>query len=114
MSETYLEWLTSVADAYLAIRLGEMQFRSPGTCALAIALTGAVLSALNLGRIARSEGRQSRLLEALGRGPDHFAEPSHAPRLPWYQWLGATVATTQLIGTAAQQRLLAALVAAGI
>jgi tight adherence protein C len=114
MSETYLGWLTSVADAYLAIRLGEMQFRSAATCTLAIALTAAVLSVLNLGRIAQSERRQSRLLEALGRGPNHFAEPSRAPRLPWYQWLGATVAATQVIGTAAQQRLLAALVAAGI
>ena len=91
-----------------------MQFRSPDTCVLAIALTAAVLSALNLGRIAQSEGRQSRLLEALGRGPYHFAEPSRVPRLPWYQWLGATVAATRVIGTAAQERLLAALVAAGI
>jgi tight adherence protein C len=36
------------------------------------------------------------------------------PRLPWYQWLGTTVATTRFIGTAAQKRLLAALVAAGV
>ncbi len=114
MYEASLEWLTSVADTYLAIRLGEMQFRSPDTCALAIALTAAVLSALNLGRIAQSEGRLSRLLEALGRRRYHFAEPPLAPRLPWYQWLGATVAATRVIGTAAQERLLAALVAAGI
>jgi tight adherence protein C len=114
MYEASLEWLTSVADTYLAIRLGEMQFRSPDTCALAIALTAAVLSVLNLGRIAQSEGRLSRLLEALGRRPYHFAELSDAPRLPWYQWLGATVAATRVIGTAAQERLLAALVAAGI
>jgi tight adherence protein C len=109
-----LEWLISVADTYLAIRLGEMQFRSPETCALAIALTAAVLSMLNLGRIAQSEGRLGRLREALGRWPYHFAEPSHAPRLPWYQWLGATVAATRVIRTAAQERLLAALVAAGV
>jgi len=63
MSKAFLEWLTSVADTYLAIRLGEMQFRSPDTCALAIALTAAVLSVLNLGRIAQSEGRLSRLLD---------------------------------------------------
>jgi len=54
MSETPIEWLTSVADAHLAIRIGEMQFGSPDTCVLAIALTAAVLSALNLGRIAQS------------------------------------------------------------
>jgi len=114
MYKASLEWLTSVADTSLAIRLGELQFRSPDTFALAIALTAAVLSVLNLGRIARSEGRLSRLLEALGRRPYHFAELSHAPRLPWYQWLGVTVAATRVIGTAAQERLLAALVAAGI
>ena len=114
MSSASLEWLTSVADTYLAIRLGEMQFRSPDTCALAIALTAAVLSVLNLKRIAQSEGRLSRLLEALGRRPYHFVDPSRAPRLPWYQWLGATVAATWVIGTAAQERLLAALVGAGI
>jgi tight adherence protein C len=109
-----MEWLTSLAHPYLAIRIGEMQFSSHATCVLAIALTAAVLSAFNLGRIARSEGRQRRLLEALGRGPNHFTDPSLAPRLPWYQWLGAKVATSQVIGTAAQKSLLAALVAAGI
>ena len=114
MSETPIEWLTSVVDAHLAIRIGEMQFGSPDTCVLAIALTAAVLSALNLGRIAQSENRQSRLLEVLRRGPYYFAEPSPAAQPPWYQWLGATVATTRVVGTAAQERLLAALVAAGI
>lgn len=114
MSNASLEWLTSVADTYLAIRLGEMHFRSPETCALAIALTAAVLSVLNLARIAQSEGRQRRLFEALRRGPHHFAKPSKAPRLPWYQWLGATLAANWVIGTAAQERLLAALVGAGI
>jgi tight adherence protein C len=114
MSAAPIEYLASVADTYLAICIGEMQFRSPDTCVLAIALMAAALSALNLGRIAQSEGRQIRLLEALRRGPYHFAQPSGTPRLPWYQRLGATVATTRVIGTAAQDRLLAALVAAGI
>jgi tight adherence protein C len=108
------EWLTSFDHTHLAIRIGEMQFRYPYTCYLAIALTAAVLSALKLGRIAQSEGRQKRLFEALRRGPHHFAKLSQAPRLPWYQWLGATVAANRVIGTAAQERLLAALVAAGI
>jgi tight adherence protein C len=108
------EWLTSFDHTHLAIRIGEMQFRYPYTCFLAIALTAAVLSALKLGRIAQSEGRQKRLFEALRRGPHHFAKLSQAPRLPWYQWLGATVAANRVIGTAAQERLLAALVAAGI
>jgi tight adherence protein C len=114
MSEAPIEWLTSIGHTYLAIRIGEMRFSSSNTCVLVIALTTAVLSVLNLGRIAQSEGRQRRLLDALRRGPYHFAEPSPEPRQPWYQWLGATVATSRVIGTAAQERLLAALVAAGI
>src|SRR5205823_4063583 len=93
---------------------GEMGFRPADTCVLAIALTAAALSALNLGRIAQSESRQTRLLETLRRGPYHFDEPSLEPRQPWYQWLGTTVAASRVIGTAAQERLLAALVAAGI
>lgn len=114
MSEVPIEWLTSVGHTHLAIRIGEMRFSSSDTCVLAIALTMAVLSALNLGRIARSEGRQRRLFDALRSGPYHLAEPSPEPRQPWYQWLGATVAASRVIGTAAQERLLAALVAAGI
>src|SRR5438128_7765609 len=114
MSRSLIEWLVSIADTYLAVGIGEMQFRPPDTCILAIAVSAALLSALNLGWIAQSEGRQRRLLDALGRTPYQFAEPSRVPRLPWYQWLGATVATTRIIGTAAQERLLAALAAAGV
>jgi len=114
MSEASFERLASVADTYLAVGIGEMQFKSTDIFILAIALTAAALSALNLGRIAQSEGRQRRLLEALGRDPDLFAQPSRAPRLPWYQWPGATVAATRVIGTAAQEKLLGALVAAGV
>jgi tight adherence protein C len=113
MSGSLAEWLASTADTYLAIGVGEMQFRPPDTCIIVIALSAALLSALNLGRIAQSEGRQRRLLDALGRAP-HIAEPSRVPRLPWYQWPGTTVATSRVIGKAAQERLLAALVAAGV
>src|SRR5438270_2211377 len=114
MFEASFERMASAADTYLAVGIGEMQFKSTDIFILVIALTAAALAALNLGRIAQSEGRQRRLLEALGRGPDLFAQPSPAPRLAWYQWLGTTVAATRVIGTAAQERLLAALVAAGI
>jgi tight adherence protein C len=108
------ESLASIADTDLGIRIGEMQFGSLEIYILAIALTAALLSALNLGRIARSETRLGRLLEVLGRSPQHFAEPSRPERLPWYQWAGLAIAATRVIGTAAQERLLAALVAAGI
>ena len=88
--------------------------RVPCARVLAIALTAAVLSALNLGRIAQSENCQSRLLEVLRRGQHYFVEPSPAARPPWYQWLGATVATTPGRSARQPKRLLAALVAAGI
>jgi tight adherence protein C len=114
MPKTWFEWLDSAADTFLAIQIGEMQFGLPGACILIVALMAAALSALNLGRIAKSEQRQMRLFEALRHTQYQVAEPSGPPRLPWYQWLGATVATTRLIGTAAQEKLLAALVAAGI
>jgi tight adherence protein C len=114
MPEVSVEWLANAANTGLSVQIGEMQFGSSDICILAIALAAAALSALNLMRIARSEDRQSLILEALRRAPHHFAEPSRAPRLPWYQWLGATVAATRVIGTAAQEKLLAALVAAGV
>ncbi len=114
MSEALAEWLTSLDHTFLAIRIGEMQFRYPDTCLLALALAAAVVSAFKLGRIAQSEGRQRRLFEVLRRAPHDFATPSLASRLPWYQWLGATVAANRVIGRAAQERLLAALVGAGI
>jgi hypothetical protein len=73
MPEASFERLASVADTYLAVGIGEMQFKSTDIFILAVALTAAALSALNLGRIAQSESRQRRLLEALGRGPELFA-----------------------------------------
>jgi tight adherence protein C len=114
MSEASVEWFASIANRYLAVRIGELQFRSLATSIIAVALMAAVLSALKLGRIARSEGRQRRLFEALGRAPYQFVEQSRSPRLPWYQWLGATAAANRIIRTAVQERLLAALGAAGV
>ena len=114
MPETVFSSLTSAADAGLPLRIGEMQFRSQDVLTIAIALTAAVLSALNLGRIAKSESRQRSLFEVLGHSQYHFAQPEREPRLPWYQWFGASIAATRIIGPAAQQRLLTALLAAGV
>lgn len=113
MPQTSVERLSSSADVLFAIRIGEMQFTSSDIFILAIALMAAALSAINLGRVAQSEGRQKRLLEVLRGGSDFFAQ-SPSTRMPWYQWLGATVAATRVIGTAAQEKLLEALVAAGV
>ena len=102
------------AQAYLAIRIGEMHFAARETCILLLALGAALWSVLSLRRIAQSEERQTRLLYALRRTPQRVAELEAASRLPWYQRLGTLVAATRIIGTAEQGRLLAALVAAGL
>jgi tight adherence protein C len=114
MSEVSLERLANVADSYLMVRIGEMQFDPHDIWILAMALAAAVTSGLKLGRIAKSEGRQRRLFESLRRAQRHFGQPVHEPRLPWYQRFGAMVAGTRIIGTTAQERLLAALLAAGV
>jgi tight adherence protein C len=114
MSGPLSESLASAEGTDLAVGIGETHFTPIDTCIFVIALTAAALSILKLRRIAQSEGRQQRLFEALGRLASKAAEPPRARRLPWYQWVGATVATTRLIGATTQQRLLSALVAAGV
>jgi Flp pilus assembly protein TadB len=113
MPETVLAWLTSPNAARFAVRMGEMEFRSQDICILVIALAAAGLTALNLGKIAKSESRERYLFAALRRSQQYF-EPPEEPRIPWYQWFGATIAASRIIGTAAQHRLLAALLAAGV
>ena len=114
MSGPSVEYFPSGTDALLTVSIGEMRFTSGDIFILAIALIATALSALNLGRIAQSEGRQKRLLEVLRRDPGFCSKPLLTPQMPWYQWLGATVAATRVIGTAAQEKLLEALLAAGI
>lgn len=97
-----------------AMSIGEMQFGARDTCILALAVSAALLSALNLWRLGQSEDRQKRLLDALRRAPRPVQEPPGPRRLPWYQRLGAMVAATRIVGAAGQQRLLTALVAAGV
>jgi tight adherence protein C len=109
-----IEAPANTVQSFLAVRIGEMQFDPSGTCILVLALGSALLSAINLWRIGQSEDRQKRLLDTLRRAQRHRPEPSRAPHLPWYQRLGTLVAATQIIGPAEQERLLAALVAAGV
>ena len=112
---TDLEAVVNIGQTYLALRIGEMRFGPLDTCILALALSAALLAALNLWRIGHCEDRQKCLLDALHRAPLPRAEPARVPpRLPWYQRLGTMVASTQIIGTAGQKRLLASLVAAGV
>jgi tight adherence protein C len=111
---TLIETSANTVQSFLDIRIGEMQFGPGGTCMLVLALGAALLSAIKLWWIGQSEDRQKRLFDALRRASRYRPERSRAPRLPWYQRLGILVTATRIIGSAEQQRLLGALVAAGV
>jgi tight adherence protein C len=101
-------------ETYLTVRLGEMQFGSLDTSIVVLSLAAALVSALNLWRIGTREDREKRLLGAVRRYRHHGKGTAQIPRAPWYQRLGAEIAETKIIGTAKQEGLLSALVAAGI
>lgn len=105
---------TETASTYIGVRIAEMQFSAQDVGILILALAAALLSALNLWRIGQSEDRQKRLLDALRRVSWRRPNPPPARRATWYQQFGTLVAATRVIGKAEQERLLAALVAAGI
>ena len=114
MSETFsIASLVDIARTYLALHAGEAQLSALDTCILVLALSGALVSALNLWRIARREDFQDRL-HALSGTPLANAEPARPQRPPWYHRLGSAIATTPIIGTTEQRALLSALAAAGI
>ena len=98
----------------LVNRIGGIYFAPFDTCILFLALTTAALSALNLWRIGEREDREKRLLQALHGDPLRRAEERKISRPPWYQRFGTKIAATRIIGTAKQESLLAALVAAGV
>jgi tight adherence protein C len=103
-----------ILETYLTIRIGRIHLDPLDTCILVLALTAALLSAFNLWGIGEREDREKRLFHALRGYRVRHAEPGRTWRTPWYQRLATKVASTKIIGTAKQKRLLAALVAAGI
>ena len=114
MAETFsIASLVDTARTYLAFRAGEFQLGALDTCILILALSGALVSALNLWRIARREDFQDRLY-ALSNTALARAAPAPSQRSSWYQRLGTAVATTPIIRTNEQRALLSALAAAGI
>jgi tight adherence protein C len=114
MSETFsIASLVDIARTYLAFRAGEVQLGALDTCILILALSGALVSALNLWRIARREDFQERL-DALRGTALTRAAPARPQRPPWYHRLGTVIAATPIIGTTEQRALLSALAAAGI
>ena len=114
MSETFgIAALVDTARTYLAFRAGDVQLGARDTCILILALSGALVSALNLWRIARREDFQERL-DAL-RGTALTRAGRARPQRPsWSHRLGTAIAATPIIGTTEQRALLAALAAAGI
>jgi tight adherence protein C len=98
---------------HLAARIGRLYFGPFDTCILFLALAAAALSALNLWRIGEREDREKRLLQALGNNRLRREEKQVSPP-PWFQRFGTKIAATRIIGTAKQENLLAALVAAGV
>jgi tight adherence protein C len=104
----------ALIETYLTLRLGEIHFGPLDTSIVVLSLAAALVSALNLWRIGTREDREKRLLGAMRRNLYHRKEAARIPRTPWYQRLGAKIAVTKIIGTAKQESLLSALVAAGI
>jgi tight adherence protein C len=114
MSETFsITSLVDIARTYLAFRAGEIQLGALDTCILILALSGALVSALNLWRIAHREDFQERL-DALRGTALARPGPARPPRPSWSHRLGTAIAATPIIGTTEQRALLTALAAAGI
>jgi tight adherence protein C len=99
---------------YLTIRIGEAHFEPVDTCILVLALSVALLSAFNLWQIGQREDRERRL-DALRGVSLQRPEPAHQAQEPsWYHRVGAIVVATPIVSTAKQEKLFAALVAAGV
>jgi tight adherence protein C len=114
MSETFsVASLIDTARAYLAFHAGEVQLGARDTCILILALSGALVSALNLWRIGRREDFQDRL-DALRGTALTRAQPTRPQRSSWSHRLGTAIAATPIMGTTEQRALLSALAAAGI
>src|SRR5215467_4877238 len=99
---------------HLATRIGSLYFGPLEACSLFVALAVAALSAFNLWRIGEREDREKRLLRALRGDRLRRAEETQTSGPPWYQRFGTKIAATRIIGTAKQESLLTALVAAGV
>jgi tight adherence protein C len=106
--------LNDFFQMHLATRIGGLYFGALDAFILFLALGAAALSALNLWRIGEREDREKRLFQALHGDRLRRAEEKKTSRPPWYQRFGTTIAATRIIGTAKQESLLAALVAAGV
>jgi tight adherence protein C len=106
--------LLEAAGTYLTLRMGEVSLGPVETSVFVLALAAAFLSGLNLWRISRSEDRQDRLVTLRTGSARDTGEQDRLRGPRWYTRLGGQIAASPIIGIAEQQRLLAALAAAGI
>jgi tight adherence protein C len=97
----------------LTVRVGPVELQPFETLIIALAFAVALTSAFRLWRIAQREHLQPRLeaLRGSGTAVAVTARPLH--RL-LYDWLGAAVAASPVVGRKEQQRLLEVLAKAGI
>ncbi len=114
MLPSSIEPAAPISQIYPVMQIGEMQFNAVDLGLLVLAMAAALLSAVKLRRIGQSEDRQKRLVDALRLTPLRPGGPARTTRQSWYHRLGTVVAATRIIGTAKQQKLLAALAAAGV
>ena len=108
-----IEALVDSTRTHLAFLAGEIQLGPLDACILILALSGVLVSAINLWRIGRREEFQDRL-DALRGAPLAGSETAHPQRRSWYDRLGTAVGATPIIGTTQQRALLSALAAAGV
>ena len=97
----------------LTVRLGAVELQPLETLIIALALAVALASAFRLWRIAQRERLQPRL-EAFRGGGAAAATAARPLHRQWYDWLGAAVASSPIVGRREQQRLLEVLAKAGI
>jgi tight adherence protein C len=104
--------LGDIARTYLTLRIGPAHFNPLKTCLLILALATALVSAFSLWRIGQREDRDKRIASLHRPSLDRTGE--RAPSLSWYERLGNVVATTPIVSSRKQRKLLGVLAASGM
>jgi tight adherence protein C len=110
---TFMATVHLIAGNCLTIRIGRALFGPIKTSILILALTTALISALNLWRIGQREDR-GRRLALLPHGSLFQNVREQARDRAWYTSIVELIATTPIIGVKKQRQLLRTLFSAGI
>ena len=98
---------------FLTVRIGEVNLGPIDILILVLALAAALLSAFSLWQIGQGEDRQDRLGVRLGSVIERT--PRVRPQGPrWYDRIGRSLAASPAVSRSQQEKMLAALAAAGI